>query len=411
MTAQPPEKAKLLAKLKKGRFNVPPFIYLPAADFKKDNFQALAEFLSTACSSFKIIARSAHPGEHSYKGGTFDSLETYADVNGVKYARKRIINSALTTRRLSIARQKKFNHAQEIDIDEMGVIVMPYLEGASVMAKMVEGHWEFGYYHNPDHKVQIEPYITRTPHDRNLLQLSEDIQRYLGFRCELEYIISEDGEIHVVQAKDISQIETLEKKESERALRLDGLRRIRKRRNYRERPIYVMDNKSIYLRIIDKCEDLVLGGADPAPGLDDILGIIAAYEAELDAFAMRHERFAVLGFVIQVPEDLYQIANHYLDDRPDLQKQLSKALYTNIYKIDYLLSGSDTLIAKDRIRMNFGTHSAYGIDTIRNPLWSVYWHVERHDQVVRELRRLGFKTGDTVGIDVDAEEKPTIFRF
>ena len=132
---------------------------------------------------------------------------------------------------------------------------------------------------------------------------------------------------------------------------------------------------------------------------------------ELDAFAMRHERFAVLGFVIQVPEDLYQIANHYLDDYPDLQKQLSKALYNNIYKIDYFLSESDTLIAKDRIRMNFGTHNAYGIDTIRNPLWSVYWHVERHDQVVRELRRLGFKTGDTVGIEVDAEEKPTIFRF
>ena len=411
MTSQPPEKAKLLAKLQKGRFNVPPFIYLPAVDFQKDNFEALAEFLKAKCSSFKIIARSAHPVEHSYKGGTFDSLETYADVNGLKYARKRIINTALTAKRLAIARQKKFNNAQEIDLDEMGVIVMPYLEGTSVMAKMVKGSWEFGYYHNPNHKVQIEPYITQTPHDRNLLQLSEDIQDYLGFPCELEYIISADGEIHVVQAKNISQIEMLEIKESERSLRLDGLRRIRKRRNYRERPIYVMDNKSVYLRIIDKCEDLVLGGVSPAPGLDDILRIIHAYERELDAFAMRHERFAVLGFVIQVPEELYQVANHYLDDRPDLQKQLSKVLYNNIYKIDYFLSESDTLIAKDRIRMNFGTHNAYGIDTIRNPLWSVYWYVERHELVVKTLRRLGFKTGDTIGIDVDAEEKPTIFRL
>jgi len=30
---------------------------------------------------------------------------------------------------------------------------------------------------------------------------------------------------------------------------------------------------------------------------------------------------------------------------------------------------------------------------------------------VKELRRLGFKTGDTVGIDIDSQEKPTIFRL
>jgi hypothetical protein len=58
----------------------------------------------------------------------------------------------------------------------------------------------------------------------------------------------------VVQAKDISNIEILELKESERSLKLDGVRRIRKQRNYRERPVFVMDNRVVYMDIIGICE-------------------------------------------------------------------------------------------------------------------------------------------------------------
>ena len=84
--------------------------------------------------------------------------------------------------------------------------------------------------------MESEPFITKTPHDTGLLEISKEIQEYLGFKCEIEYIVSGDGQIHVVQAKDISQIETLDEKEGERSVNLDGIRRIRKRRNYRERP-------------------------------------------------------------------------------------------------------------------------------------------------------------------------------
>jgi hypothetical protein len=229
--------------------------------------------------------------------------------------------------------------------------------------------------------------------------------------CEIEYIISEDGDIHVVQAKDISSIETLEIKESERTVSLDGIRRIRKRRNYRERAVYVMDNKAFYMSIIDKCENFVHGWEEQKPGIEGILDVIISYEAELEEFALTHQRFAILGLAIQVPEELYQIANHYLDDTPDLQKQLSKALYNNLYVKEYFLSEADTLIAKDKIRVNLCSHDAYGIDTVRNPLWSVYWHVERHDIIVREFKRLGFKTGDSVAIEIDPEEKPTLYRL
>jgi hypothetical protein len=403
-----PEKARLLEKLQKSGFRVPDFIYIPAEKFATQEFKALELFLENHRESYKVIARSAHPLESKYKGGTFDSLETYADIGGIQYARKRMINIARTSKRLSIQRQQMFNHAPEIDVDGMGVIVMPFVNGSSVMAKMIGRDWEFGYCRDRTHKVQSEPYITKVPHDRRLVQLSKDIQKKLGFRCEIEYIISTDGEIHVVQAKDISNIETLEDKESKQFIRLDGIRRIRKRRNYRERPVYVMDNKSFYINIISQCEDLVHGAEKP--DISDVISSIAAYELELESFALRHQRFAVLGFAIQDPTELYQIASHYLDDLPELQKTLSKALHNNLYKIDIFLAEADTLIAKHKFRINLCSHDAYGIDSVRNPLWSAYWNVERHDEVVKEFLRLGFKTGDTIGIDIDAEGRPMVYR-
>ena len=406
-----PQKAGLLKRLKAGHFNVPDFIYIPAEDFEEKNFDRLKTFLKNHPESFKVIARSAHLLEEFFKGGTFDSLETYADVGGVEYARKRMIRLAATTQRLSIRRQQTFNNAPEIDVDDMGVVVMPFVEGASVMAKMIGDRWEFGYCRDKNHKVQSEPYITNTPHDRRLLQLSMDIQQFLGFRCEIEYIIASDGEIHVVQAKDISSVETLEQKESERSIKLDGIRRIRKRRSYRERPIYVMDTRAFYLSLIGKCEDMVNGCRGSRPQIDDVIAMVADFEAKLEAFAMRHQRFGVLGIAIQNPDDLYQVANHYLDDIPELQERLSKALHTNLYRIDIFISEADTLIAKDKFRVNLCSHDAYGIDTVRNPIWNVFWAVDRHEVIVKEFKRLGFKTGDTIGIDIDAEEKPTVFRL
>ncbi|SDU22223.1 hypothetical protein [Desulfobacula phenolica] len=405
-----PEKAKLLDKLRKNGFNVPDFIYVPADKFNSEDFTQLNSFLDNHRESYKVIARSAHPLESNYKGGTFDSLETYADIAGIKYARKRMIKIAETSKRLSIRRQQIFNHAPDININEMGVIVMPFINGSSVMAKMIVNHWEFGYCRDRDRKVQREPYITKVPHDRKLLQLSIDIQKNLGFSCEIEYIVSTDGEIHVVQAKDISNIETLEEKESERSIMLDGVRRMRKRKNYRERPVYIMDNKAFYINIISQCENLVQVNKGPKPDINDILAGIKAYEKELESFALRHQRFAVIGFSIQDTGELYQIANHYLDDLPDLQNTLSKALHNNIYKIDIFLSEADTLIAKDKFRLNLCSHDAYGIDSVRNPLWSAYWNIDRHDQVVKDFLRLGFKTGDTIAIDIDAEDRPMVYR-
>jgi len=411
MASHIPAKAKLLKRLKEGDFDVPDFIFLTAERFKSENFAELAAFLDHHKESYKVIVRSAHPQEYLFKGGTFDSLETYADVGGIKYARNRIIRLAKTTKRLAIERQQQFNHVPIIDLDEMGVIVMPFVNGSSVMAKMIGGYWEFGYCRDRIHKVQSEPYITKTPHDRRLLQLSQDIQNHLGFRCEIEYIISSHGEIHVVQAKDISNIEILEQKESERSILLDGVRRIRKRRNYRERPVYVMDNKAFYIDIISQCEDLVHECRGPKPKIEHIIETIKAFEADFKAFALRHQRFAVLGLAIQDPDELYQVANHYLDEMSERQAKLSKALHNNLYQIDIFLSEADTLISKDRVRINLCSHDAYGIDTVRNPMWSVYWHPDRHEETVKEFKLLGFKTDDTIGIDVDLDGKPTVYRL
>lgn len=409
--AELPEKARLLKLLKKNGFNVPDFIYVPADDFKKEAFGALEAFIDEHRAGFKVIARSAHEHEDQYKGGTFDSLETYADVGGILYARKKILNLARSTKRLSILRQQRFNNAPPIDVDEMGVIVMPFIDGSSIMAKMIGHQWEFGYCRDRTHKVRREPFITRTPHDRRLLKLSEEVQKAIGFRCEIEYIISADGEIFVVQAKDISSIETLEEKETERSIQLDGIHRIRKRRSYRERPLYVLDNKAFYIELIGKCEDMVLGCEGRRPGIEEIIATIEAYEAQLEAFALRHQRFAILGLSIHNAHYLYQVANHYLDQTPELQAKLSRALHNNLYQVDVFLAEADTLIARDKVRINLCSHDAYGIDTVRNPLWNVYWRMDKHEAMIKEFGNLGFKTGDTIGIDIDAEDKPTVYRL
>ncbi len=406
-----PEKALVLEQIRQGGFDVPDFIFVPAIDFVNQHFGELEAFLKNHRESFKVIARSAHPQEEFFKGGTFDSLETYADLAGIKYARKRMITFAQTTKQLAIRRQQKFYNAPDIDPEEMGVIVMPFINGSSVMAKMLWDHWEFGYCRDRVHKIQSEPYITRTPHDRKLLKISQKIQDYLGFPCEIEFIISEDGKIHVVQAKDISSIDILEQKKDERSITLDGVRRIRKRRNYRERPVYIMDNKRFYLRIINKCEDLILGKSCTPTGISDILDIVSAQEMELEKFAFHHQRFCILGLSIHDPEELFQIASHYLDETPELQEKLSQALHNNLYITDIFLSEADTLVAKDKFRVNLCGHDAYGIDTVRNPLWTVYWATQNHEAVVKEFRRIGFKTGDSVGIDIDSAGIPTVIRL
>jgi hypothetical protein len=411
MKTEIPEKGKLLDRLQKAGFNVPPFIYITPEDFKQQRFDDLQAFLDKHCDGYKVIARSAHAVEEQYKSGTFDSFGTYADVGGILYARKKMIRMASTTKRLSIERQQHFYHAPEVDLDQMGVIVMPFIEGTAIMAKMIGNKWEFGYCRDRSRKIQKEPYITQIPHDRRLMQMSKDIQKALGFRCEIEYIVSNTGDIHVVQAKDISHIETLVEEASVRSLRLDGIRRVRKRRNYRERPLYVIDNKSFYINLISQCEDMLLGCSGSRPGIDDLIATIKAYEADMERFALRHQRYAVLGISIQDTEDLFQIASHYLDETPELHARLSKALNENLYQVDIFIAEADTMIAKDRLRINLGSHDAYGIDTVRNPLWSVYWHVDRHEVMVKELKRLGFKTGDTVGIEIDTEGIPTVYRL
>ncbi len=101
-----PEKAELLEKLKQGGFAVPDFIYVPPQHFDAEQFSDLESFLEKHRESFKVIARSAHCDERRFKGGTFDSLETYADVGGIRYARNKMIKLAGTSKYLSIARQQ-----------------------------------------------------------------------------------------------------------------------------------------------------------------------------------------------------------------------------------------------------------------------------------------------------------------
>ena len=100
--------------------------------------------------------------------------------------------------------------------------------------------------------------------------------------------------------------------------------------------------------------------------------------------------------------------NWFLRDRQTPFENVNRNM---LYKIDDFLSEADTLIAKDRFRLNLCGHDAYGIDTVRNPMWSVFWHIDKHEKMVKKFERLGFKTGDIVGIEIDSDEKPIVYRL
>ena len=63
-----PEKPRLLQQLKDGKFNIPDFVYVSAADFRNEEFEGLIAFLDRHRESFKVITRSAHPKEEYFKG-------------------------------------------------------------------------------------------------------------------------------------------------------------------------------------------------------------------------------------------------------------------------------------------------------------------------------------------------------
>ncbi|MDP7331452.1 MAG: hypothetical protein QF832_00145 [SAR324 cluster bacterium] len=406
-----PEKPRLLGILKDAGFNVPDFYFISGEDFDEGDFLELQEFLNRSCTSFKVIVRSAHPQEDRFKGGTFDSLETNCDITGVQYARNRITKLARHAKRLNILRQQKFNGAPQIDIDQMGIMVMQYIEGLQVMAKQLGDQWEFGISGFAKEKVPVESYITRRPPDERLLELSDTIQRHLGFRCEIEYILDYSGVIHVVQARDISLIDLLEQNRFEQTLRLDGIRRLRKRNNYRERVIYAMDNPSIYERIMAMSSELLREQERVEEKFGKILKVIEEYEQELEQFSLKYQYYAVLGLKIRIPDELFHKASHCLNELPDYQARLTQVLLENQYQIDYFLSEADTILAKDRLHLNLCTHAAYGVDSVRNPLWFIHWTPEHHDAVVNQFRKLGFKTKDMIGIEISPEERPMVYRL
>ncbi|MEC7631567.1 MAG: hypothetical protein VX396_10425, partial [SAR324 cluster bacterium] len=109
--------------------------------------------------------------------------------------------------------------------------------------------------------------------------------------------------------------------------------------------------------------------------------------------------------------ELFHKASHCLDELPEYKARLTQVLLDNQYQIDYFLSEADTILTKDRLRLNLCTHAAYGVDSVRNPLWFIHWTLEHHDAVVNQFRKLGFKTEDMIGIEISPEERPMVYRL
>jgi hypothetical protein len=37
--------------------------------------------------------------------------------------------------------------------------------------------------------------------------------------------------------------------------------------------------------------------------------------------------------------------------------------------------------------------------------------MDKHENMVKQIKKSGFKTGDIVGIEIDSDEKPIVFRL
>jgi hypothetical protein len=37
--------------------------------------------------------------------------------------------------------------------------------------------------------------------------------------------------------------------------------------------------------------------------------------------------------------------------------------------------------------------------------------MDKHEDMLKGFKRLGFKTGDTIGIEIDSDEKPIVYRL
>ncbi len=413
-----PDKVAFLEKLQSGGFNIPDFIYLSSEELNNNCQTAINAFLKANSGAACVIVRSAHPLEARYKGGTFDSFESTADFDGIRFAFRKIVRSCRTSKRLAICRQQAFEGAPPLNPDDMGILIMPYIDGRSVMAKTVEGKWEFGYARQSDNLIFRDPYLTSTPHDNQLYELSERIRSFLGFRCELEYILSGDGQLFIVQARDISGAPASEEAPVSPAgrrgrghVRFDGVHRVRGLCNHRIRPVFVMNNREFSLEIMDACCSDRCSGDNRDDGMvQQILDIIDDFDQRLDRFALSHPRYAVLGTDIHLL-DLFHFTHHFFEKVPHARQQIDGALRKTQYAIESFLAEADTLIAKRKTRFNLCTHNAYGISSVRNPLWTVFWDEDRSESILNDLGALGIQTGEIIEIEINAPGIPVLYRF
>jgi hypothetical protein len=412
-----PDKVAFLEKLQSGGFNIPDFIYLSSEALENDCQKAITSFLGSLNGAACVIVRSAHPLEAHFKGGTFDSFESTADLDGIRLAFRKIVRSCRTSKRLAIRRQQVFEGAPPLDPDDMGILIMPYVDGRSVMAKTVGTNWEFGYARQSDNLIFRDPYLTSTPHDTQLYILSERIRRFLGFRCEIEYILSGDGQLFIVQARDISGAPTIEEapvsptgRRGGGRVRFDGVLRVRGLCNHRIRPVFIMNNRGFSLEIIDACSRSRCSGGSGDDGLTQrILEIIDRFDQQLEMFSLSHPRYAVLGTDIHLLE-LFHFIHHFFEKATHARQQIEGALRKTQYSVESFLAEADTLIAKHKTRFNLCTHNAYGISSVSNPLWTVFWNEDRSESILNDIELLGIQTGDIIEIEIEASGIPVLYR-
>ncbi len=408
-----PDKVEMLQNLQAAGFDVPGFVYLPAERLARGDTDALAGFLQGRPQTARLLVRSAHPEEAAFKGGTFDSFLATPDLDGVRLAWRRMVRSCRTAKRLSIRRQQVFWGAPSIDPEEMGALVMPFIEGPCIMAKALNGRWEFGV--SPQEGAG-EPYLTTTAADEDLLAQCRSVRDSLGVSCEIEWVRSaKDGRLYLVQARDISRLPTAPPVEegplpcsARDGLVMDGLRRVRDDGRRRQRPVFVMDSRELLSALDAAFRDPAESGDRGAGATDAALSAIHSFEGAMERFALSHERYAVLAVAVHLP-DLYGFPERLPAAGPGCRKALGKALRGCQYAIERFLAEADTLVAQEGTSFHPCTHAVFGISSVSHPLWSVSWKADRRGDILDALHRLGVRTGRRIEIALNSSGLPELY--
>lgn len=422
-----PQKVRFLDLLDGFDDSIPDRLYVSHDDFERLKIGPLEKFLPKY-KDRRIISRSVHKLEDELKAGTCRSKSDWLDtIDDALRVRDEIIQNLRYGRSLSIQRQQKFNAlTPDFNPDHIGILYMPVIEAWNIMAKFLDGEWEFGIsrVRDPDiaNKIYQPRLITKKTLDdevsfgskywpqifraiRPLTEHCDRLRKYLinktgNEHYELELLFDpENRTVSTVQVRDISRFIDQAPYQEEQfdltcpSYKADRVVWFREPQEYRKRVIYLIDEREIY-------------GPKYGATQDEHFEFLLKIQEEFKKFALEHEKF---GVVALHPRESRSSCNHLLDfDKPpELMYQYNDDKITSDHfgELYYpLVEESDLLICPTTIGYGADPHGKFGIENFNSPLLTLTFSGREDFIIFNMAQNTGLKTGSSIGTQVKGEK-------